>query len=184
MSSRSNALQTVGFWWQDARPVTRLGIGAALVVLIGVTGLTPTLFFGVVLAWPYAALIAAIGWGRAGFAFSSVLLLIAFGVAQDVSTSAPLGCFGLINLLVYGASAILHQTFDGERSPEIVFALPLILLVFAFVLVWLMASLVSGHVTRLEPLLAALGSTAVLQLVSSPVFDLGVRPGVDPGATV
>lgn len=184
MSSRSNAIYAVGHWWRNARPVMRLGIGAALVTLIGLTGLTPTLFFGVALAWPYAALIAAIGWGRGGFAFSPVLFLILFGLAQDVTTSAPLGSFGLINLLVYGASAILHQTFDSERSPELVFALPLLLLVFAFLVVWGLASLVSGHVTRMEPLFAALVSTTVLQLVLAPVFELGVRPGVDPGATV
>lgn len=184
MSSNDSLLTSVGAWWSEARPGTRLVIGAGIVALIGLTGLTPTLFFGVALAWPYAALIAAIGWGRSGFAFSPVVILIVFGIAQDVTTSAPLGCFGLINLLVYGASAILHQMFDSERSPELVLALPLILLVFAFLVIWGLASLVSGHVTRLEPLVAALISTAVLQFVLAAMFDLGVRPGVDPGATV
>ncbi|MEL6830480.1 MAG: hypothetical protein AAFO63_10125 [Pseudomonadota bacterium] len=184
MSSRDQVFVGIGDWWSEARPGTRLAIGATLVAFVGLSGLTPTLFFGVALAWPYAALIAAIGWGRGGFAFTPVALLILFGIAQDVTASAPLGSFGLINLLVYGASAILHQTFDSERSPELVLALPMILLVFAFIVVWAFASLVSGHVIRIEPLAAALISTAALQLILSSIFDLGVRPGVDPGASV
>lgn len=138
-------------------------------------GLTPNVFFGAAVSWPYMALIAAIGWGRAGMGFSPMLILIAFGFAQDVSASAPLGSFALINLATYGITAGLYQAFDAERSPGVNYGLPILLLFIGMVFVWLLASLSSNHVVRFMPLLASLLATLFVQMIVAPLFDLGVR---------
>ena len=167
--------------WENARPRSRLLIGALLVIAVGMVGLTPRSLFGVPLAWPYLGLIAAVGWGRSGMGFGPMALLLLFGFAQDAS-QAPWGSHGLANLLTYGLSAAVSQMADTERSPMLSFALPVVTLFFGITLVWLLASVSSGHVVRITPMLTAYFATLVVHMVIAPLFDLGIRRGVQGGA--
>lgn len=177
MKRRTQLLQGVTRWWGGARARLRLAVGFVLVAMIGLGGLTPNVFFGLTLSWPYAALIAAVGWGRSGLAFGPMAALTLFGFAQDVTTSAPLGCFALVNLATYGASASVSQMFDIERSQGMNYGLPILMLVFGMFLVWLLASFATAHVARIAPLFSALLATIFLHMLIAPVFDLGIRRG-------
>ncbi len=149
--------------------------------MIGLTGLTPNVFLGQTLVWPYAALIAAAGWGRSGLAFGPLILLVCFGLAQDVTSGAPIGCFALVNVLVFGASASLSQTFDMERSPGMNFAVPVLAILLGFALVWMVASLSGGHIARIAPLVGAFLATVFVNVIAGRLFDLGVRRGLPGG---
>lgn len=177
MKRGASALRGVTRWWGDARARLRLVIGFVLVAIIGLAGLTPNVLFGLTLSWPYAALIAAVGWGRSGLAFGPMVLLVLFGFAQDVTTSAPLGCFALVNLATYGASASVSQMFDIERSQGMNYGLPILMLVFGMFLVWMLASFATAHIARIAPLFSALLTTIFLHMIVGPVFDLGIRRG-------
>jgi len=175
---------SVSRWWHGSRARVRLVVGVLLVAVIGLTGLTPNVLFGETLSWPYAALIAAVGWGRSGLAFTPMAALLLFGFAQDVTASAPLGCFALVNLAAYGVSSGFSQTFDIERSQGMNYGLPLVILVFGMILVWLLASFSSNHVVRAVPLISAFLATVFLHMLIAPVFDLGIRRGGHAGATL
>ncbi len=177
MSEALRLFRPVVDWWQSARARVRLVMGALLVAAIGLLGLTPNVLFDVALSWPYAALIAAIGWGRSGLGFAPMAVLVVFGFAQDVTASAPLGCFALVNLIAYGASAGLSQTFDIERSQGMNYGLPVAILFLGMVMVWLLASFSSSHLARLVPLMSAFLATLFLHMLIAPVFDLGIRRG-------
>ncbi|MEM5516557.1 hypothetical protein WNY37_06325 [Henriciella sp. AS95] len=161
--------------WHEAGPTSRLIVGTLIVALIGIVGLTPKTLFSQELIWPYAALVAAIGWGRSGVAFRPMVILVILGVAQDVSAYAPLGCFGFINLSVFGMSAALSRAFDRERAPIITMLAPILLYSAAFGLVWLLASFASGHMVQLSPLVGAFVVTYIMHMLVAPVFDLGRR---------
>lgn len=161
--------------WREAGPTSRLVVGTLIVIIIGVVGLTPKTLFGTELVWPYAALVAAIGWGRSGVAFRPMALLVFLGIAQDVSAYAPLGCFGFINLAVFGLSATVSRAFDRERAPIISTVAPVVLYAFAFSLVWLLASFASGHAVQISPLITTFAVTYLLHMLIAPVFDLGRR---------
>lgn len=160
--------------WEAARPRSRLLIGAIVVALIGMVGLTPKSIFGVPLAWPYVGLIAAAGWGRSGIGFGPMVFLILFGFAQDAS-QAPWGSHGFANLMIFGLSAMLHQMFDTERTPFLSFILPVVTLFSGITLVWMVASVSSGHLVRVTPMLTAYFATLVVHMLIAPLFDLGVR---------
>ncbi|MBR9833754.1 MAG: hypothetical protein GYB42_00855 [Alphaproteobacteria bacterium] len=184
MSRAQPRLTSLARWWQSARARTRLAIGAAIVIAIGLAGLTPNVFFDLTLSWPYAALIAAVGWGRSGLGFAPMILLALFGFAQDVTTSAPIGSFALVNFLTFGAASGLSQTFDIERSPGMNYGLPLALIGVGMVLVWLLASFASGHIVRVIPLISVYLATIFLHMLIGPLFDLGIRRGDPGGATL
>ncbi|MEL6258791.1 MAG: hypothetical protein AAFQ67_07025 [Pseudomonadota bacterium] len=173
-----NGLSAIPQWfvarWDGARPRSRLIIGALAVAIIGLIGLTPKSFFGVPLTWPYVGLIAAVGWGRSGLGFGPMVFLVLFGFAQDAS-QAPWGSHGLANLLTYGVSAMLTQMADTERSPVLGFALPVVTLFFGIAVVWLTASIASGHLVRITPMLAAYLATLLVHMVVAPLFDLKAR---------
>lgn len=163
-------------FWRKARPDVRLLIGALLVILIGLAGLTPT-YFGVALSWPFAAFIAATGWGAGGIAMRPMLLLILFGFAQDVSMIfAPLGVFALINIIVFGISAGLHQTFDADRSGGVAAVIPFVCVTSGFIMLWVIASLTTGAPVQVLPLFLSLFSTLAMYVLIAQVFDLGRRP--------
>lgn len=182
MSRAMPRLLSLSRWWHSARARTRLAVGAGLVMGIGLAGLTPNVFFDLTLSWPYAALIAAVGWGRSGLGFAPMILLALFGFAQDVTASAPIGSFALVNFLTFGASSGLSQTFDIERSPGMNYGLPLVLIGFGMMLVWLLASFAGGHIVRVVPLISAYLATIFLHMLIGPLFDLGIRRG-DSGGT-
>ena len=175
MNRSPGVLIAVARHWAGMRPRGRLLVGGLIIALIGLSGLTPHILFGSAIAWPYAALIGAVGWGRSGFGFGPMVLLVVFGLAQDVTASAPIGCFALINLLTYGMSAGLFGTFDTERSPVLADALPVVALTAGFALVWLMASVSGNHAVRAAPILSAGLMTALLQFLILPLYDLGIK---------
>lgn len=160
--------------WENARPRSRLVIGALIVATIGLVGLTPKSVLGVPLTWPYVGLIAAVGWGRSGLGFGPMIFLVLFGFAQDAS-QAPWGSHGFANLLTYGLSAMVTQMADTERTPILSFALPVVTLFFGISLVWLTASIASGHFVRITPMLTAYFATLVVHMLIAPLFDLRAR---------
>lgn len=172
MNGISGFADTLALRWENAPPRMRLLIGAMIVMLIGMAGLTPKSFFGMTLAWPYVGLIAAVGWGRSGLGFGPMLFLLLFGFAQDAS-QAPWGSHGLANLLTYGLAASVSQMADTERTPLLSFVLPVVTLFFGITLVWIVASVSSGHMVRITPILTAYFATLVVHMLMSPLFDLG-----------
>ena len=182
MNWLSGIADSLAVRWEAARPRLRLLIGALVVLVIGMVGLTPKSFFGVPLAWPYVGLIAAVGWGRSGIAFGPMVLLVLFGFAQDAS-QAPWGSHGLANLLIFGLSAMVHQMFDTERTPFLSFILPVVTLFSGIALVWIVASISSGHIVRVTPLLTAYFATLVVHMLIAPLFDLGAQRTVSGGSS-
>lgn len=173
----NNLFSWVSRLWGQTGPTVRLLTGTVVAVAIGVAGLTPKTLFGTELVWPYAAMVAAIGWGRSGLAFRPMLILILLGVAQDVSADAPLGTFGFINLAAFGLSAFIARLFDRERSPFITTVAPILIYAAGFSLVWLFASFTSGHLVQMSPLIKAFTVTYILHIIAAPVFDLGRQVG-------
>ena len=114
--SRSSSRPNRSLWSQTG-PTPRLLFGAFAIAAIGLLGLTPREFFGFSIAWPYAALWGAVGWGRVGLSVRPMILLIIFGLVQDVTFHAPIGCFVILNLLAYGASAAIAAS-DTTRDAE------------------------------------------------------------------
>lgn len=163
--------------WSRTGPTPRLLFGVFAIASIGLLGLTPKTLFGFSIAWPYAALWGAVGWGRVGLSLRPMMFLILFGFIQDVSFHAPLGCFVIINLIVYGASAAISDTFDVNSEPLIAVLSPAVLLTGAFLLLWMMASILEDHAVRVAPLFASLLTTGLGYAVGQKVFDLGRRPG-------
>lgn len=185
MAKRSSAdgrLAGIGRLWGEAGPTSRLIAGTLLVVTIGLIGLTPKSVFGTELTWPYAALVAACGWGRSGLAFRPMAILAVAGFAQDVSAYAPLGCFAFINLTTFGLSALVHRSFDRERSPVITTLSPIVIYAVAFGLVWLFASFNGNHMVQMAPIVQTYFVTYILHVIIAPVFDLGRRAGTLTGS--
>ena len=137
--------------WSQSGPTPRLLFGAFVIATVGLLGLTPKEVFGLSIAWPYAALWGAVGWGRVGLSLRPMLLLIVFGLIQDVTFHAPLGCFVILS--------------------------PIVLFCGAFLLLWLMASTLEDHPVRILPLIASLITTGIVYAVVHRVFDLGRKPG-------
>ena len=89
---------------------------------------------------------------------------------------APLGVFALINVIVFGISAGLHQTFDTDRSGGMAAIIPLVCITSGFVMLWIIASLTTGAPVRVLPLILSLFSTLAMYVLIASVFDLGRRP--------
>jgi hypothetical protein len=100
---------------------------------------------------------------------------------QDIVSNAPLGCFALINLLVYGMSAGIAEQTDGMRDTLVAFVGPVVLLSAAFLLVWGFASITSDHIVRTWPLLTSFVNTGLIYAFANRMYDLGRRPGESPG---
>ena len=184
MSRRDTFLGPVLSWWAQSRPRMRLFVGAGLVAIIGLTGLTPNVMFDIALSWPYAALIAAAGWGRSGLGFGPMIALVLFGVAQDITSDAALGVHALVNLLTFGFSALVSQTLDTQRSQSMAYGLPILSIGLGVSLVWLLASVSGGHAERVTPMFAVFLSTVFVHMIAAPVFDLGIRRGDAAGAVL
>lgn len=164
-------------FWTQSGPNTRLAIGALLIATVGLFGLRPVSLFGVLLAWPHAALWGAAGWGRVGLSLRPMLVLIALGMAQDVAFNAPIGSFVMVNLAVYGASAFLSDQLDVEGDPALFWAVPAMLIGLGFLALWVISSSVADHAVRLSPLMLDLAVTLGLFYVLRGLFNLGRRPG-------
>lgn len=162
-------------------PSARLAFGAFVIVLAGMTGMLPREVFGLEIAWPLASLWGAIGWGRVGLSVRPMILMLVFGLVQDIISNAPLGCFALINLIVYGLSAFLSGRTDGMRDRLVAVLGPLAMLVTAFGLVWIFASVTADHLVTPGPVLASVLTTGLVYLGVYRIFDLGRRPGEAPG---
>lgn len=167
--------------WSQSGPTPRLLFGAFVIAVVGLLGLTPKTLFGLSIAWPYAALWGAVGWGRVGLSLRPMLLLIVFGLIQDISFNAPFGCFVIVNLFVYGFSAWIAGVFDVMNEPLVAGIGPVLQFISGFFVLWLLASALEDHAVRAMPLLAALLTTGVLYAISHKAFDLGRAPGQPVG---
>tara|TARA_X000001316_G_C914241_1_gene28891 strand:- start:455 stop:817 length:363 start_codon:yes stop_codon:yes gene_type:complete len=116
-----------------------------------------------------------------GLSVRPMILLIIFGLVQDVTFHAPIGCFVILNLLAYGASAAIADMFDVMNEPLIAILSPILLFSGAFLLLWLMASTLEDHAVRVLPLVASLMTTGLVYAVLNKVFDLGRLPGESVG---
>ncbi len=153
-----------------------------IVLLVSFSGLTPKYLFGVELVFPYMGLIAAVGWGRSGLALGPMLFLLLFGFVDDVS-QAPWGSHALVNLMTYGFSAVLFQTFDVDRNPVMSIALPVLCSASGIVLIWILATLSLGQPARSAPLVSACIATVCVQSLTASIFHLGMRYGLKGGRT-
>lgn len=169
--------------WSQTAPSARLAFGAFFIVLISAIGMLPREIFGIEIAWPYAALWGAMGWGRVGLSIRPMILLLIFGLMQDIVSNAPLGCFAVINLAVYGLSAGFTQQTDGMRDVLVAVLGPVVMLLIALVLIWIFASITSDHFVRATPIFASITTTGLVYLAGYRMFDLGRRPGEPPGQT-
>ncbi|MFN7055589.1 hypothetical protein [Hyphomonas sp.] len=167
--------------WSGLAPSARLAFGAFFIALAGTIGMLPRELFGVTIAWPYAALWGAMGWGRAGLSVRPMVLLLLFGLMQDIVSNAPLGCFAVINLAVYGLSAFITEQTDGMRDALVAAAGPVFMLAAAFLMVWVFASVTTNQPVRSSPILMSVATTGVFYLAAWRMFDLGRRPGERPG---
>ena len=163
--------------WAKAGPTPRLLFGSFLIAVVGLFGLTRNDIFGLSFAWPHAALWGAVGWGRVGLSIRPMLILIVFGMVQDVTFHAPFGSFEVINLMTYAASTAIAGEFDVTNEPLIGIASTVLLFSGAFLLLWLMASTLEDHPVRILPLVAAMLTTGLLYALIHRLFDLGRRPG-------
>lgn len=182
MNALPSIVQNLVNSWQRTGPTGRLLVGVLIIALVTLAGLTPKYVFGMELVFPYMGLIAAIGWGRAGFALAPMIFLLIFGFADDVS-QAPWGSHGLANLLTYGFAASLFQTFDIERNPLMNIGLPFVCTLVGIVLIWTLASVSLGQPARAAPLVSAFIATIFVQSFAAPLFDLGIRHGLSGGRT-
>ena len=121
--------------WSQTAPSARLAFGAFFIVLTGAIGMLPREIFGIAIAWPFAALWGAMGWGKVGLAIRPMILLLLFGLMQDIVSNAPLGCFAVINLAVYGLSAGFTQQTDGMRDAFVAVLGPVVMLLVALLFV-------------------------------------------------
>lgn len=167
--------------WAKSGPSARLLIGSLLIASVGLFGLTRNDIFGLSFAWPHAALWGAIGWGTVGLSIRPMLILIVFGVIQDVIFHAPFGTFEVINLMTYAASTAIAGEFDVRNEPLIAIASTALLFLAAFLLLWLMASTLEDHPVRVVPIVAAMMTTGLLYALVHRLFDLGRRPGETVG---
>lgn len=163
--------------WAQAGPTPRLLFGAFLIAVVGLFGLTRNDIFGLSFAWPHAALWGAVGWGRVGLSIRPMIILIIFGIVQDVIFHAPFGSFEVINLMTYAASTAIASEFDATNEALIAIASAVVLFAGAFLLLWLMASTLEDHAVRALPLVAAMMTTGLLYALVHKAFDLGRKPG-------
>lgn len=167
--------------WSGLAPSARLAFGAFIIALVGAIGMLPREAFGFAIAWPFAALWGAMGWGRAGLSVRPMVLLLLFGLMQDIISNAPLGCFAVINLAVYGLSAFITDQTDGMRDALVAAAGPAFMLATAFLMVWVFASVTTNQPVRSSPILMSVISTGLVYIAAYRMFDLGRRPGEPPG---
>jgi cell shape-determining protein MreD len=106
-----------------------------------------------------------------------MIILIVFGIVQDVIFHAPFGSFEVINLMTYAASTAIASEFDVTNEPLIAIVSTVMLFTAAFLLLWLMASTLEDHPVRALPLVAAMLTTGLLYALLNKVFDLGRKPG-------
>ncbi|MEM6410890.1 MAG: hypothetical protein AAF683_05095 [Pseudomonadota bacterium] len=163
--------------WQRTNPSAQLLVGVMIIAVVGLFGLTRKSVFEVELVWPYAAMWGAVGWASVGLSLRPMVILVAFGLAQDVSFNAPLGSFVLVNLATYAVSAALRETFDVESDPvRAVFAAGAAMACGTFVL-WILASSTADHVVQLLPLLTVYLATLILFIPVAGLFRLGDGSG-------
>ena len=93
--------------WSQSGPSPRLLFGAAIIAIVGVLGMTPKAFFGIPLAWPFAALWGAMGWGRVGLALRPMVLA---GPSWLVKLSEPGGAAPYGVAIAAGALVALPQS--------------------------------------------------------------------------
>lgn len=167
---------TFARFWQRLGPSGRLLFGTLIAVVFWWVGLRGLNLFGTEITWPLILLCAAIGWGRVGLAIRPMVALVALGLLQDTSASAPFGSHAIVALATYGFHAAVGGALDFDRDPILSSVRPFISLVLGFALLWFVASNAAGHAVALWPLFASGLATAVAYILLRSVFDLGERP--------
>lgn len=150
----------------------RILIGTLIVIVAGVISQSPLILESPEWPLPNVALWAAAGWGLTGLAVRPMLLLIAFGFAQDIQIGAPIGASIVVNLVAFGASAYLSSRTEREVSDTANLLYALLAIVAGFIALVLLAMTVSQSSPRLLPILGDLGVTTLLFLIFFPFFNL------------
>ena len=160
--------------WSRLSSDTRLLVGTAIIVLVGLAGQTPKSLFGLQIIWPHAALLGAAGWGLSGHRFRPMTVLILLGLVQDISFEANLGCFVIVNLVTYAATAYAAELYDAGNDPLIRAVIPTFSIALGFFVLWAVASATTGQVAEVRSLVGAFAMTLGLHFLLARFFDLGV----------
>ena len=182
MARRPSHIRRQDTLWSKAGPGPRLLFGLMIIVLTAFVALVPLSMYHLALAWPYAPLWGAMGWGRAGLSLRPMAVLALLGLFQDVIMAAPIGCFAIINLAVYGLSAAIAREADGMRYAFIAVLAPAILLAVAFLGIWAFVSIARESSLPAGPLFVSILLTGLIYAFIHKAFDLGQRAGTSAEA--
>ncbi|MEM1152228.1 MAG: hypothetical protein AAGI03_17075 [Pseudomonadota bacterium] len=182
-SRRRNRGREIARRWRATGPNARLAVGIAIVVLSWWVGLDTVVLAGIVVPWPIALLVAAMGWARVGLSMRPMLALVALSLLYDLGYNAPIGSYMIAALVTYGIQSAAESALDLDYDPLMQGALPFISLFAGILVLWVLASGSAGHLARVTPLLLSGVVTALAFSVLSPVFHLRRRPGALAGRT-
>ena len=163
--------------WSRSNPISRLVIGAILVVIVWFVGLTPWAIGGFELPWPILLLVAAVGWSRIGLFMRPVFALVLLSLLYDIAAAAPLGSYMIVALSAYGVQVLAQSALDTEQGAVMETAIPFLALATGMAILWVIASASSGYPMRILPFLTSGLATAIAYMVLAPAFNLRARSG-------
>lgn len=163
-------------FWQRLGEGWRIFLGSLLILVLAFTSLMPNSIFGIEIVWSFATLWAAIGWGLAGISLRPLFLLSLFGLLQDVQMDAPIGCFMVINLSVYGLSVWAGENFDFDADPvRRMMVAPIGIGIGIFAL-WVFSSTSQDYRVSVSSFIGPYCTTLIGYMVFSWVFKLRGDP--------
>ena len=151
----------------------RLALGTVIVLLIAYGGLSTKFLFPIDTVWPVAGLIAALGWGRGLLSARAILLLLAFGVLQDIQSTAPFGSWSVVFLSVYGLVAALSGMASRLPLAGATLLTTLAGSLFAWLIVIWITSAVGTGGNADGRLVLSIGLSGLAFLLLQPVFNIG-----------
>ncbi|MEM1105850.1 MAG: hypothetical protein AAGH87_05620 [Pseudomonadota bacterium] len=171
----------VARWWRARTAPARLGFGTLLVVLFWAADLGQLSVLGFDVPWPIGLLLAAMGWARVGLAMRPMATLVGLSFLFDLGANAPFGSYMLVALSTYGVHAAAEAALDLDYDPLLKTLLPFVSLCVGLLALWGLASVATGHIVQLTPLVISGGATALAYAALAPVFHLRGRPGAALG---
>lgn len=99
--------------------------------------------------WPLAGLWAAVGWGGNRLAIIPVVLLVAMGLAMDLISGAPIGCYAAIFLVGYLVASVFRKRATTDPTGLIRFVGDCAAFVAAFLFArWMIGAYLGSVDTR------------------------------------